>query len=71
MANSPGLIDSGYRGEVKVIAINLNQGALIDIHRGDKVAQIVFQKVEQAEMELVADLPQSERGEGGFGSTGH
>ncbi len=71
VANSPGLIDSGYRGEVKVIAINLNQGALIDIHRGDKVAQIVFQKVEQAEMELVADLPESDRGEGGFGSTGH
>lgn len=70
VANSPGLIDSGYRGEVKVIAVNLNLGGLIDIRRGEKIAQLVFQKIEHAELELVDDLPDSERGEGGFGSTG-
>lgn len=70
VANSPGLIDSGYRGEIKVIAVNLNLGGLIDIRRGEKIAQLVFQKVEHAELELVDELPDSERGEGGFGSTG-
>ena len=70
IANAPGLIDAGYRGEIKVIAINLNPGALIDVHRGEKIAQIVFQKVEAAELEVVDELPETERGEGGFGSTG-
>lgn len=70
VANAPGLIDSGYRGEVKVIAINLNPSALIDVHRGEKIAQIVFQKIEAAELEVVDDLPESQRGSGGFGSTG-
>lgn len=70
IANAPGLIDSGYRGELKVIAINLNPSALIDVHRGEKIAQIVFQKVEAAELEVVEELPDSERGPGGFGSTG-
>lgn len=70
VANAPGLIDAGYRGEIKVIAVNLNASALIDIRRGEKIAQIVFQKVEHAELELVDDLPESERGAGGFGSTG-
>ncbi len=70
VANAPGLIDSGYRGEIKVIAINLNQSALIDVHRGEKIAQIVFQRVEAAELQVVEDLPDSERGAGGFGSTG-
>lgn len=70
VANSPGLIDSGYRGEIKVIAVNLNLGGIIDIRRGEKIAQLVFQKVEHAELELVDELPESERGEGGFGHTG-
>ena len=70
VANAPGLIDSGYRGEVKVIAINLNPAALIDVHRGEKIAQIVFQRVEAAELEVVDELPDSQRGSGGFGSTG-
>ena len=70
VANSPGLIDSGYRGEIKVIAVNLNLGGLIDIRRGEKIAQLVFQKIEYADLELVDELPDSERGEGGFGSTG-
>lgn len=70
VANSPGLIDSGYRGEIKVIAVNLNLDGLIDIRRGEKIAQLVFQKVEYADLELVDELPDSERGEGGFGHTG-
>lgn len=70
VANAPGLIDAGYRGEIKVIAINLNVSELIDVRRGEKIAQIVFQKVERAEVEIVEELPGSERGEGGFGSTG-
>ncbi|MFP5352115.1 MAG: dUTP diphosphatase [Actinomycetota bacterium] len=70
VANSPGLIDSGYRGEIKVVAVNLNLDGLIDIRRGEKIAQLVFQKVEHAELELVEELPGSERGEGGFGHTG-
>lgn len=69
VANAPGLIDSGYRGEVKVIALNLNPGARIVVHRGEKVAQMVFQRVERAEIEVVDELPVSDRGEGGFGST--
>ena len=70
VANAPGLIDSGYRGEIKVIAINLNVAELIDVRRGEKIAQIVFQRVERAEVEIVDELPSSERGDGGFGSTG-
>lgn len=70
VANAPGLIDSGYRGEVKVIAVNLDGSGLIDIRRGEKIAQIVFQRVERAEMELIDELPDSDRGAGGFGSTG-
>ena len=70
VANAPGLIDSGYRGEIKVIAINLNLAELIDVRRGEKIAQIVFQKIERAEVEIVDELPTSERGEEGFGSTG-
>lgn len=70
VANAPGLIDSGYRGEIKVIVVNLNISAMIDIRRGEKIAQIVFQKVEHAQLELVDELPESERGEGGFGHTG-
>ncbi len=70
IANAPGLIDSGYRGEIKVVAINLNQSGSIEVHRGEKIAQIVFQRVEQAELESVEELPASERGDGGFGSSG-
>ena len=70
VANSPGLIDSGYRGEIKVIAWNLNAAARLVVHRGEKIAQMVFQRVEHAEIEVVDELPVSDRGEGGFGSTG-
>lgn len=70
IANTPGLIDSGYRGEIKVIVLNLNPAARLLVHRGDKIAQMVFQRVERAEIEVVDELPGSERGDGGFGSTG-
>lgn len=70
LANAPGLIDSGYRGEIKVIVVNLDTSSTIDIRRGDKIAQLVVQEVESVELEVVAELPGSERGEGGFGSTG-
>ena len=70
VANAPGLIDSGYRGEVKVIVVNLDHRSPIDIHRGDKIAQLVVQRVERVELEEVDVLSDSTRGEGGFGSTG-
>ncbi len=70
LANSPGLIDSGYRGEVKVVVVNLDANSSIDIRRGDKIAQLVIQEVERAEWDVVDDLPGSPRGEGGFGSSG-
>jgi dUTP pyrophosphatase len=70
MVNTPGLIDSHYRGEVKVIAINLDPNETLTIHRGDKVAQLVLQAVVRAELVEVDDLGETRRGEGGFGSTG-
>lgn len=70
IVNSPGLIDSGYRGEIKVNAINLDPATAIEIRRGDRIAQLVILKVERAELEVVEELPASERGEGGHGSTG-
>ena len=70
IANSPGVIDSGYRGEVKVIVVNLDPQEKIEIHRGDKIAQLVIQPVVRAALREVDALPPSERGTGGFGSTG-
>ena len=70
LANAPGLIDAGYRGEIKVVVVNLDPASSIDIRRGDKVAQLVVQAVESIELDVVEELPASERGEGGFGSTG-
>ncbi len=70
LANAPGLIDAGYRGEIKVIVVNLDTTSTIDIRRGDKIAQLVIQAVEEVELAPVAELPPSDRGEGGFGSTG-
>ncbi|PKQ21300.1 MAG: dUTP diphosphatase [Actinobacteria bacterium HGW-Actinobacteria-6] len=70
LVNTPGLIDSHYRGEIKVIAINLDPSTPISISRGDKIAQLVIQRVERVELALVAELDQTVRGEGGFGSTG-
>ena len=70
VANAPGTIDAGYRGEVKVILVNLDPDAPIHIARGEKIAQLVVQRVESVELVDVDRLPESERGEGGFGSTG-
>jgi dUTP pyrophosphatase len=70
LPNAPGLIDSGYRGELKVILVNLDRASPIDIKRGDKIAQLVVQRVESVEIEVVDALPESERGDGGFGSSG-
>ncbi len=68
--NSPGLIDSHYRGEIKVILVNLDPGRPFEVRRGDKICQLVFQKVERAAFVEVEELDSTERGEGGFGSTG-
>ena len=70
LANAPGLIDSGYRGEVKVIVVNLDPSEPIHIKRGEKIAQLVVQPVASAVLIESDDLATSERGEGGFGSTG-
>jgi dUTP pyrophosphatase len=70
LVNAPGLIDSGYRGEIKVIVVNLDPRSTIDIRRGDKIAQLVVQPVATVDPVIVDELPPSERGEGGFGSTG-
>lgn len=68
--NTPGLIDSHYRGEVQLIAINLDPVDALMIERGDKVAQLVIQRVERVSLVEVTDLDSTARGESGFGSTG-
>ena len=70
MVNAPGVIDAGYRGEIKVIVINHDPREQIDIAHGDRIAQLVIQRVEFAELVEVSELPGSQRGGGGFGSTG-
>jgi dUTP pyrophosphatase len=70
LANSPGLIDSGYRDELAVIVINTDPRDDFKINRGDRIAQLVIQKVEHGAFTPVDELPRSERGVGGFGHTG-
>jgi dUTP pyrophosphatase len=70
IVNAPGLIDAGYRGEVKVLLVNHDPTEPIELRRGDRVAQLVFQRVEQAAFSEVDVLPASARGDGGYGSTG-
>ncbi len=70
IVNTPGLVDSGYRGELKVIAINTDTDEPIDIARGERVAQLVVQRVLAVDLVEVDELDETERGEGGFGSTG-
>ena len=70
MVNTPGTIDAGFRGELQVILINHDLKETFSIKRGDRIAQIVFQKVERAEFVEVESLPGSGRADGGFGSTG-
>lgn len=67
--NSPGLIDCGYRDELKVLLVNLDPVAPFEIHRGDRIAQLVVQAVGEVDWAPVEELPPSERG-GGFGHTG-
>lgn len=69
IVNTPGLIDCHYRGEVKVILVNLGDEPF-QVRRGDRIAQMVVQGVEPADVELVEELDETARGEGGFGSTG-
>ncbi|MGK4186688.1 dUTP diphosphatase [Kocuria koreensis] len=70
IVNAPGTVDSGYRGELMVTLLNTDQNEPYDIHRGDRIAQLVIQKYEHAAFEVVEELPSSERGTAGFGSTG-
>ena len=70
LLNSPGLIDSGYRGEIRVIAINLDPEEVIHVARGERIAQLVVLPIPRCTIVEVAELPESKRGPGGFGSTG-
>jgi dUTP pyrophosphatase len=70
MVNAPGTVDAGYRGELQIILINHDQSESVSFKRGDRIAQLVIQKVERAEFVEVRELPGSGRGSGGFGSTG-
>ena len=68
--NSPGTIDAGYRGEIKIILINLDSKSTISISPGDRIAQLVIQEFKTVEFQLVSELATSDRGSGGFGSSG-
>ena len=68
--NTPGVVDAGYRGEVMVLLINHDRATPVTLERGDRIAQLVIQRVERAELVEAAELPPSDRGAGGFGSTG-
>ena len=70
LANAPGLIDAGYRGEVICAVVNLDREAPVHIARGDRIAQLVIVAVSELEPVWVDELPPSTRGDGGFGSTG-
>lgn len=68
--NAPGVVDAGYRGEVKVALVNLNKDQTVSLAKGDRIAQLVIQKVEKANFIEVEQLPETARGAGGYGSTG-
>ena len=70
IVNAPGTIDSGYRGEIKIIVVNHDRDNAVELRRGDRIAQLVIQRVEHARFEVVERLPGSERGTAGHGSTG-
>jgi dUTP pyrophosphatase len=70
IVNAPGTVDAGYRGEIKVTMLNTDASQTVRFLRGDRIAQLVIQKVERAVFHEVENLPGSARGEGGFGSTG-
>jgi dUTP pyrophosphatase len=68
--NTPGLIDAGYRDEIRVLLVNTDPRTVYSVHRGDRIAQLVIQRVEAAGFRPVEQLPHSQRGTGGFGHTG-
>lgn len=70
IVNAPGTIDAGYRGEVQVCLLNTDLRRTVELRRGDLIAQLVFQRVGHASFAEVSELPPSDRGEGGYGSTG-
>ncbi len=70
IVNAPGTVDAGYRGEIKVVLVNTDLRETVVLRRGDRIAQLVIQRVERAAFQEVAELPPAVRGVGGFGSTG-
>lgn len=70
LLNTPGLIDSGYRDELRVILVNLDPATPYTVERGDRIAQLVIMAVAAASIEVVEELPEATRNTGGFGSTG-
>jgi dUTP pyrophosphatase len=68
--NTPGLVDAGYRDELRVVLVNLDPTDAFTVRRGDRIAQLVIQRIESVEWQVVDDLGASDRGTGGFGSTG-
>ena len=70
IVNAPGTVDAGYRGEIKVLLVNSDPREAVALRRGDRIAQLVIQRVERAAFREVDDLPTSDRGTGGHGSTG-
>lgn len=70
IVNAPGTVDAGYRGEIKVVLLNTDLHIPIELHRGDLIAQLVVQQVARVRFEPVGELPASDRGDGGYGSTG-
>jgi dUTP pyrophosphatase len=70
IVNAPGTVDAGYRGEIKVTLLNTDQSQAVSFRRGDRIAQLVIQRVERVQFHEVGSLPGSARGDGGFGSTG-
>jgi len=70
LVNAPGTVDAGYRGEIKVLLVNLDPATPVVLSRGDRIAQLVVQRFETASFVEVDALPESARGSGGYGSTG-
>ena len=68
--NAPGLVDAGYRGELNVLLLNTDPTDVYEVARGDRIAQLVIVAVEQVSVTVVDELPESERGKGGFGHSG-
>ncbi len=70
IVNAPGLVDSGYRGEVKVVLVNLDAHETFSVHRGDRIAQLVIMETPRVNLVLAEELDETARGEAGFGSSG-